>query len=317
MSADADEDVADAPEVHADVIYAVVSVLDLLVGGASEELLKKQINYVANHYAPQEVKEIYRLLAETAAPQTLPLMARLAPQWQYFISRKAAVYEREILMRGAILYRSAVAGAERGALVAFAAGPMGNLFMANIRFLVLLGHLPIDVLILSNGRGAHGRWNMGGPGSKYVALERVKALLADRGIRPRCYIGASAGAEPALVAATLDPGSLGITLSGRLFRPGRSVPLAQAPPAFLPICACWPRPGRLYAIYNAQEPLDIISHQHLAGLAPHVRIYQIPDDATHNPLVTLAGRGKLRRAFDQIGAAAFGQEPDFDFVCEA
>lgn len=309
-----EDESSEAPEVYGEVVDAVVAVLELLATRADEGRLKRRIVELSNTFAPQEVSQIYRMLAENIDPDGLALMARLAPQWRYFTSRTGAAFHRDILAAGAVLYRSAVKGAVRGGLVAFGAGTTHNLFMANVRFLDMLGHLPIDVLILSNHRGAHGRWNMGG-GSRFVALRRLKALMAAKDVTPRCYVGASAGGESALVAASLDHGARGIALSGRLFVPGRSIPLSHAVQAHLPMCACWPNPASLHALYNANEPVDADNHRILGSLAPHARIYRIPDDARHNPMATLAARGKLRPVMAQIAEAAFGREPDFDLVC--
>ena len=184
------------------------------------------------------------------------------------------------------------------------------------RFLEMLGHLPLDVLVLSNRPGPLGRWTMGGPDGPVPGLRRIKQLLAQRGIVPRCYLGSSAGGEAAMVAASLDRGSSAITLAGRIYGVGRSIPLRQAPPAFVPLCECWPDPAPIHAIFNADEPLDRKCHQALKAMAPHARLYPIPGNRRHNPMTTLAARGKLRAVMVQIGLAAMGQAPDFDVVGE-
>jgi hypothetical protein len=81
------------------------------------------------------------------------------------------------------------------------------------------------------------------------------------------------------------------------------------------MCACRAPTASFHALYNAHEPQDRVSHDILRGLAPHARIYPIPDNGQHNPVATLLARGKLRSVFEQIAEAAFGREPDFDMVC--
>lgn len=317
---DAPNDVPeDGPDHASAAVEAVVTVLDLMERGMGDVRLGRRLNRICNTYSPHEISQIYRLLNENAAPPARLRLRRLAPLWLYYQNREGAVFHRETLVKGSVLFRSAVQAQDRGTLVCFAAGPDNSMFMSNCRWLEHFGELPMDIVMLSNSfRGEVGRWKLGPAVGQHDSMQRLKALLAKRDVIPRCYVGASAGGEPAMVAATLDPDCTGISLAGRFYRPARAVPLAEAPTPFLPLCHCWTKPvPRLHSIYGADEPIDAENQQLLRSLAPHARIYPIPNDARHNPMASLAARGKLRAVVAQIADAAFGRDVAFDFVSVA
>jgi hypothetical protein len=56
------------------------------------------------------------------------------------------------------------------------------------------------------------------------------------------------------------------------------------------------------------------NHRLLRALAPHARVHPIPRDSRHNPLASMAARGKLRAVMEQIAEAGFGRPARFDMA---
>ena len=264
--------------------------------------------------SPHELSQVYQFLAATTSEEGLAQVRGVAPMWALLHGGGGAVYRRETLFDGTTLFRSAVEAPVRPALVCFTS-KLDGMFMPNVRFLELLGKYPVDVVINSTESGTFGLWNLGGTGSFAGSLKLLKAALAERGIVPRAYAGASAGCGPALYAATLDEGTSAVLFGCRFYVPGRNIPLSQAGTAFEPICNCWQgKMPRAYNIFGALQPIDVENDKRLRALVPGVRSYPLPKDDAHNPMVTLTARRKLRAVIDLVVQVAEGATVRFDLA---
>ena len=301
--------------IHARALPDVAArVVELVRTNVGDRRLNIELVDIANTFSPHEMVQIYRMIVETTDETGRQRIAQHAQLWNQFLTRGGAEYAREELFEGVALYRSAVQAEDRASLICFT-GFLGTMFMSNCRFLELLGKFPIDIVLLSTENGTFGRWGLEGTNSFYTSLVFLKAALAERGIVPKCYVGASAGGASAAMAATLDGKAAGIMLSGRFYGPGRRIPIGDAGIAFDPFCPCWhgPRPD-LYSIFGADEPTDAFYDRHLRTLMPQTKSYPIPKDGKHNPLATLRARQKLRDVMDLIAGVASGRSVSFDLV---
>lgn len=288
--------------------------LDRMVDKRSGNGLRDDLADLGNALSPHELAQIYQFLAAMTTDDGLAQVRGVAPMWSQLLNGAGAVYSRETLFDGTTLFRSAVEGPERASLVCFTSR-LNGMFMANSRFLELLGKFPIDVVVNTTESGTFGLWNLGGCGSFAGSLGLLKAALADRGIVTRAYTGASAGGGPAVYAATLDAGTSAVLFGGRFFGPGRNIPLSEAGPAFEPICDCWQGPmPRVYNIFGALQATDVESDARLHGLVPGVKSYPMPKDDKHSPMSTLTARRKLRPVMDLLYDVGLGKTVDFDFV---
>ncbi len=291
-----------------------IGLLDLLVSDVRDRRLGDALTDLGDMLAPQELAEVYQLVAIMVTEDTRLRIARLAPQWNQFTSRGGYEFGREVLFDGAVLYRSATVADARPAMVCFTSRRNG-LFMANCRFLDLLGAYPVDVIILTSDDGTFGNWNLGAAGGFYAALQLLKSTLGHRGIRPGVYVGASAGGGPAVHAALLDGQASANMIGGRFYSPGRKIPLSQAGTAFAPLCNCWQGPGPpVYSIFGADMLIDVENNARLVAQYPAAQVHPIPKDDKHNPMATLASRQKLRDVIDLIVRVASGKAANFDLV---
>jgi len=297
-----------------DLSEMVKGILDLVVSNVGDRRLGRALVDLGNLLAPQELTKVYQTITEKLTDASRQRVARLAPQWNHFLSRGGKVYRREQLWPGVMLYRSAAEGAVRPAMVCFTSKRAG-LFMPNCRFLELIGRHPVDVVILTSDTGTFGDWSLCGSRSFHDSLATLKAELAGRGIRPSLYLGASAGGGPAVIAAMLDGRASGIMFGGRFYWPGRKIPLSRAGSAFEPLCACWQGPRvPLHSIFGANMAWDAENTRRLSRLMPHLQANPIPNDDKHSPMATLAARQKLRPVVDLIVQAAAGKPVNFDLV---
>ena len=291
-----------------------VKLLDHLVDARAGTRLRDDLAHLGNALSPHELSALYQFLFATTTEDGCTQIAGIAPMWLRLLNTPGATFSRETLFDGSRLYRSAVHGPVRPALVCFTSRQNG-MFMPNCRFLELLGNFPIDIVINSTDSGTFGMWNLQGCGSFAGSLALLKAALAERGIVPRAYAGASAGGGPAVYAATLDAGTSAVLFGLRFFVPGRNIPLSMAGPAFEPICECWSGPlPRVYNIFGALQGRDAENNARLQALVAKAKSYPIPVDDTHSPMVTLTARRKLRGVFDLLVKVASGATVDFDMV---
>lgn len=298
----------------ANVISAARRVLKHVRGKSDDKRVQSVLDRFANSFAPNELAEVYRIVESKLSQDNIARVAKLAPNWSKLLRKGGAVYDREVLAPGVLLFRSAKVATDRGALVCFTSIKAG-MFASNARFLDMLGHLAIDVVILGTASGTFGRWSLGGGQSFYESLVVLRAMLAARGIVPKAYLGASSGGGPAIQAAVLDGTIPVVTLGCRFYQPGRMVRLAKAGVAFDPMCLCLNRPcPPIHNIFAKLEPIDSADDARLHALVPHARSYRIPNDARHNPIASLAGLGLLTQTIEAIGRGAFGQPFDFDFI---
>ena len=291
-----------------------LALLDNLMLDLKDGSLAEMFRDLGNYLAPQELAEIYQILAEATSDKGRQRIGALAPMWVQYLRGGASVYHREQLFDGAVLYRSAVAAALRPSMVCFTSN-LAGMFMANCRFLDLMGKHAVDVVLLTTDDGTFGDWRLGGAAGFQPSLQALTAALATRGIRPRLYVGASAGGAPSVFAAMMDGAAAALMLGGRFYAPGRNIPLAAAGPAFEPLCDCWAGPVvPVYGIYGADMPTDVRNAAKLGTLAPQARCYAIPKDNKHNPMAALGARQHLRPVIEQIVALASGKPVNFEFV---
>ena len=277
-------------------------------------LLRDDLAELGNMMSPHELSNVYQFLAATTSEDGLAQVRGVAPMWSQLNGGGGAVYKRETLFDGTTLFRSGVEAPVRPALVCFTSN-LDGMFMPNVRFLELLGKYPVDVVMNSTESGTFGLWNLGGSGSFAGSLKLLKSALADRGIKAGAYAGASAGCGPALYAATLDEGTSAVLFGCRFFVPGRNLPLSQAGPAFEPICDCWHgKMPRVYNIFGALQPIDVENDKRLRALVPGARSYPLANDDTHNPMVTLTARRKLRAVIELLVQVAEGATVKFDLA---
>jgi hypothetical protein len=237
--------------------------------------------------------------------------------WMHLRTFVAKVFSREVLFDGSLLFRSAVQGPQRASLICFT-GRLNGMFMANCKFLDLLGDHPIDIVMNSTESGTFGQWNLDGAGSFYGSLMKLKGALRALGIPTVAYTGTSAGGGPAVYAAASDPGTSAILFGGRFYLPGRIIPLAQAGTAFEPFCEGWRGAApKIHNIYGALQPTDCKNDEHLHALVPSARSYPLANDRSHNPMVTLSMRKHLRPVMDLLAQAAHGIDVNFDLVTQA
>jgi hypothetical protein len=289
-------------------------VLDLMLSKKVDNRLRDCLTDLGNALSPHELAQVYEVLEAMTSEDGLAQVRGIAPMWSQLRNGAGAVYTREVLFDGTTLFRSDVKGPNRAALVCFTSRQDG-MFMPNVRFLQLLGEYPIDVVLNSTESGTFGLWNLGGTGSFAGSLSMLKTALAERGIRTRAYAGASAGCGPAVYAATLDAGTSAVLFGCRFFMPGRNIPLADAGPAFEPICACWQGVmPRVYNIFGALQGIDIVDDARLRHLVPGTRSYPLPNDDKHSPLSTLTARRKLRPVMERLVEVARGRTVSFDMV---
>ena len=278
--------------------------------------LRDDLADLGNAMSPHELAEVYQFLAAMTSDDGLAQVRGVAPMWSQLRNGRGAVYSRATLFDGTTLFRSNVKAAERPALVCFTSRQDG-MFMPNVRFLELLGKYPVDVVMNSTESGTFGLWNLGGTGSFPGSLALVRAALAERGIVPRAYAGASAGCGPALYAATLDQGTSAVLFGCRFYVPGRNIPLSEAGTAFEPICACWQGiMPQVYNIFGGLQTVDIENDQRLRALIPGAKSYPLPGDDTHSPMVTLTARRKLRAVMEMLVQVAGGATVNFDMVVQ-
>jgi hypothetical protein len=288
--------------------------LHLLQTDPRDKVLEVTLHDLANWLSPHHLTEVYRIVARSTSEQDCNRVARHARQWQQFLRRGGAVFDRQEVFAGATLFRSAVTAEARPALVCFT-GLQNQMFMAICRFLDLLGRHPIDVIVLTTDDATFGRWNLNGAGSFAASLALLRAALGARGIRPRAYMGTSAGGEAAVAAALMDGTASGIMFGGRFYKPGRKIPLSAAGTPFAPTCACWQKPKpQIYSIFGGEQPIDVENNRRLARLLPQMKCYPIPKDNQHNAMATLAGRQKLRTVMDLVAQVAGGVTVSFDLV---
>lgn len=288
----------------------------MLVRKARNTLLRDDLAELGNQMSPHELSQVYQFLVATTSEDGLAQVRGVAPMWSQLHGGGGAVYTRETLFEGTTLFRSAVQGPVRPALVCFTS-KLDGMFMPNVRFLELLGKYPVDVVMNSTPSGTFGLWNLGGTGSFAGSLRLMNAVLAVRGIVPKAYAGASAGCAPALYAATLDEGTSALLFGCRFFVPGRNIPLSQAGTAFEPICECWQ--GKMpitYNIFGGLQPIDVENDNRLRALVPGARSYPLPNDDTHSPMVTLTARRKLRAVIDLLVQVAEGATVSFDLAVQ-
>ena len=301
--------------------------LDLLIDKTAGDRLREVMTDLGHMLSPHELGEIYQFIAAMTTEDGRAQIAAYAPMWSQLRNGAGAVFSHEVLFEGSVLFRSAVQareGAGRPALVCFTSRQNG-MFMPNCRFLELLGRYPVDVVMNWTDSGTFGLWAVDGAGSFAGSLARLKAALAGRGIRARVYAGASAGCGPAVYAATLDPGTkewgtkergtVAVLFGCRFYVPGRNIPLAQAGPAFEPICDCWqgPKP-EVHNIFGGLQPIDLENDARLQALLPGARSYPLPGDDKHSPMTTLTARRKLRPVIDLMVQAASGIHVNFEMV---
>ena len=296
--------------------------LDEVAGRLLDALLEKRLHIrlrgdlteLGNALAPHELAELYKLLQVSTTEDGAAQIAAFAPMWSPLLNGAGAVYSRETLFDGTVLFRSAVKAAVRPVLVCFTS-KLNGMFMPNVRFLELLGKHPVDVVINSTDSGTFGEWNLAGTRSFAGSLLALKATLSTRGIRPRAYAGASAGGGPAVYAAMLDPGTSAVLFGCRFYVPGRNIPLRQAGTAFEPICACWAGPvPAVYNIFGALQPIDQENNARLQALVPGAQSVPMAGDDTHSPMVTLTARRKLRPVLDLLIQVAGGARVNFGKV---
>ncbi len=288
--------------------------LDRMFDKRTANLMRDDLQELGHSLTPQELAEIYLTILSETTEDDRASFANLAPMWSQLTNGKATVFSREKLFEGTTLYRSAVQGAIRPALICFTSR-LNGLFMPNCRFLDLLGGFPVDVVINKTESGSFGEWDLSGTGSFSGSLAVLGRTLAERGIRAGVYVGASSGGGPAVYAATFDPRVSAVVFGCRFFGPGRNIPLREAGTAFEPICACWQRPPpRVYNIYGAAQRIDVANDERLRALIPGTRSYPMPGDDKHNPMVTLRARRKLRYVLDLLIQVSLGQTVDFDQV---
>lgn len=288
--------------------------LDRLIHKKDEGLLRDDLDDLGSALSPHELAEIYKYIKGMTTEKGQVRIALHAPMWTQLTVGTGAVFSREVLFEGTTLYRSAVQGALRPVLVCFTSRH-GGMFLRNCRFLDMLGHHPIDVVINSTESGTFGHWHLGRTASFAGSLFTLKAALAERGITPRLYAGASAGCGPAVYAATLDRPTAAALFSCRFYMPGRSIRLADAGPAFEPICDCWQgRLPQVYNIYGALQPIDRKDDRRLRALVPGTQSVPLAGDDTHSPMVTLTARRKLRAVLELLVQAAGGAQVNFKKV---
>ena len=293
--------------------------LKLMAQSAPDAQVLVELSDLTNRLAPQEVAAIYARLRDRSPKEEQMRMSRMAPMWTVFQSRGAKTYAREVLGPGATLYRSAVQATQRGAVVCFT-DVVGQMFTPNCRFLELLGDAAIDVVILQSPVGTFWTWEFGGGRSLYASFALLRARLAERGIRPLAWVGASSGGIPALGCAFLDAQSggrpaQGLALAGRFFIPGSRVPIKDAGHAFDAICGCLAgQVPQITNIYGADMRIDVEQNAFLAGRVPGLRSYTIPKDSKHNPMISLGARQKLRFLMAGIAEIAQGRTADFSEV---
>lgn len=295
----------------------VMRLLEALFDKTSDVRLKSDLVELGHSLSPHELAEVYKFILAMITQDGRAQIAAFAPMWSQLLNGAGAVYSRETLFDGTILFRSAVQAATRPALVCFTSRQNG-MFMPNCRFLELLGRYPIDIVINSTDSGTFGLWNLDRTGSFAGSLLRLKAALGDRGIRPAAYAGASAGCGPAVYAATLDAGTSAVLFGCRFYVPGRNIPLSEAGPAFEPICDCWTgEKPQVYNIFGALQPIDVENDARLQALVPRAKSYPMPNDDKHSPMITLTARRKLRMVMDLVVQVASGQTVNFDLVARA
>jgi hypothetical protein len=267
-------------------------------------------------WSPHELAALYRRIIELTPETGLARIrfALLAPMWAGLSNGEGAVFHREALSEGSVLFRSEVKAPERRVIVCFT-GIRNGMFMANCRFLQLLGKHPVDVVMNWTDSGSFGQWRLDRAGSFARSLDRLTGVLGERGIRAGLYVGTSAGGGAAVQAAVLDPSVAAVVFGCRFYVPGRSIPLAQAGYAFEPMCDC--RSGPLPVVHNifgALNPIDIENDARLRHLVPGARSWPLPKDDKHSPMVTLTARRKLRGVLDKLVLAASGAAVDFGEV---
>lgn len=293
----------------------VVRLLDALVN-KRQARLKADLDDLSNAFSPHALAKIYKDVQSMTTPDGQTQIALHAPMWTQLTQGKGAEFSREVLYEGTTLYRSAVQGTIRPAMVCFT-GWQGGMFLRNCRFLDMVGRHPVDVVINSTESGTFGHWQLRGTNSFAESLFTLKAALAARGITPRVYTGVSAGCGPALYAATLDRPAAAVLFGCRFYVPGRNIKLADAGSAFEPICECWQgRLPQVHNIFGALEPIDRMDDRRLRALVPGTQSIALKDDDTHSPMVTLTARRKLRPVLDLLVQAAAGARVNFQKVID-
>ncbi len=315
-NAHAPRDAARRPLFELAIDEIAVKLLDHLVDRRAGTRLRDDLADLGNALSPHELSALYQFLDATTTDDGRAQIAGVAPMWSQLLNGTGATFSRETLFDGSTLFRSQVAAPVRPALVCFTSRQNG-MFMPNCRFLELLGKYPVDVVINATQSGTFGLWNLQDSGSFAGSLRQLKAALAERGIVPRAYAGASAGCGPAVYAATLDPGTSAVLFGLRFFVPGRNIPLSEAGPAFEPICDCWPGPlPRTYNIFGALQGVDVENNSRLQRLLPEAKSYPMPNDDKHSPMVTLTARRKMRGVIDLLVRVAAGDTVDFSMVVQ-
>ena len=293
---------------------AAERLLNALLTKRTHLQLRDDLTDLGNSLSPHELAELYKFLSASTTADGAAQIAAFAPMWTPLLNGAGAEYSRETLFEGTQLFRSSVKAAVRPVLVCFTS-KVNGMFMPNVRFLELLGKHPVDVVINSTESGTFGLWSLGGTQSFAGSLFKLRAALAERGIKPRAYAGASAGGGPAVYAAMLDPGTSAVLFGCRFYVPGRNIPLAQAGPAFEPLCPCWKgAPGPVYNIFGALQPIDRENDARLQALVPGAQSVPLAGDNTHSPMVTLTARRKLRPVLDLLVQVAGGARVNFEKV---
>ena len=291
-----------------------VHVLDLMMERGQGARLREDLSELGNRLSPHELGEVYQFIAAMTTEDGRAQIAAVAPMWSQLLNGAGAVFTRETLFEGSVLFRSALEARVRPALVCFTSRQNG-MFMPNCRFLELLGRHPVDVVMNWTESGTFGLWDLDKAGSFALSLARLRAALAARGIVPGAYAGASAGGGPAVYAAALDGGRTAVLFGGRFYVPGRNIPLGQAGPAFEPLCSCWRGPGPVvHNIFGALQPIDVENDARLRALVGGAQSWPLAGDDKHSPMVTLAVRRKLRPVIDLLVQAAGGAVVSFDLV---
>ena len=146
--------------------------LEMMFDDSPAADLQRTLADLGNMKSPHELAEIYQFIAAMTTEDGRVQIAAMAPMWSQLLNGAGAVYRREMLFEGSILFRSALEAPLRPALVCFTSRQNG-MFMPNCRFLELLGRHPVDVVMNWTDSGTFGLWDLDGAGS-----------FAGRGKRP-------------------------------------------------------------------------------------------------------------------------------------
>ena len=293
--------------------------MGLIRYGAPDSDIKPLLEQMATKATPGDLARLYRAVRTTADPESVGRIARMAPMWQIMSVKAQPEFSTEILTSHATLYRSALptGTGPRGMMVCFT-DFLDQMFMTITRFLMMIGEHPVDMVMLR--APTPGEFGQGVPGlgdTLHGTVQKLSWLLADRGLKPRAYVGASVGGLYALRAALMMGHCNGVSISGRFYRAGSVVRLEGAGPSFDQLCPCFPAFGvRLHCLYAADETIDCKHAAILQLMRPRARLYPIKRSGEHNPFITLGARRQMASFMALLAETARGGETTFESMMD-